>query len=285
MQKTARAAVFLDPGQPLEMRSFALREPRGQEMLVRVTFCTLCGSDLHTFTGRRQTPTPTILGHEIIGRIERFGPDAPRHDLLGQPLREGDRITWTLAASCGACFYCTRELPQKCERLFKYGYEQITDDHPLSGGLADYCLLAPGTGIIRLPETLPDAVACPANCATATVAAALRAGGGCQGQTVLIQGAGMLGLTACAMAKAGGAAALGPAHGEAHGGRRLALLHRMRRAFVERHGDRRLEVERARSRDREHAEPHPWSCPRPPHHAIRAPPHARHSRTGRAATP
>ena len=67
------------------------------------------------------------------------------------------------------------------------------------------CHLAPGTPILRVPDSLPDEVVCPANCATATVAAALRIAGGCQDQVVLIQGVGMLGLTACAMARCGGA--------------------------------------------------------------------------------
>jgi alcohol dehydrogenase len=89
--------------------------------------------------------------------------------------------------------------------LFKYGHEKISDRHPLSGGLADYCHLAAGTAICRVPSELSDAVACPANCATATVAAAMRYAGPCADRVVLIQGAGMLGLTAAAMAGRGGA--------------------------------------------------------------------------------
>jgi alcohol dehydrogenase len=59
--------------------------------------------------------------------------------------------------------------------------------------------------MVRLPEEVPDALAAPANCATATVAAALRCGGKIAGRTVLVLGAGQLGLTACAMAKSAGA--------------------------------------------------------------------------------
>ena len=117
----------------------------------------------------------------------------------------GQRITWTIAASCGGCFFCDDELPQKCEKLFKYGHEKITEAHPLSGGLAEYCLLAPGTGIVCLPAELSDEIACPANCATATIAAALRYAGPLKNRVVLLQGAGMLGLTACAMAREAGA--------------------------------------------------------------------------------
>jgi len=77
--------------------------------------------------------------------------------------------------------------------------------HPLSGGLADYCHLAPGTAVFRVPPELSDAVACPANCATATNAAAMRYAGPCAGRVVLVQGAGMLGLTTAAMAASAGA--------------------------------------------------------------------------------
>jgi alcohol dehydrogenase len=72
--------------------------------------------------------------------------------------------------------------------------------------MAEYCHLAAGTAIFRVPDHVPDAVASSANCATATVAAAMRTAGGCQGKTVLIQGAGLLGLTAAAMARVGNAA-------------------------------------------------------------------------------
>src|SRR5262245_62909547 len=208
MKIIGRAAVFTGPNQPFDVRRFPVPEPRGAEILVAVSCCTICGSDLHTYTGRRPAPAPGVLGHEIIGHILYGGPDAPRHDLLGRPLRNGDRITWTLAASCGACFFCTRALPQKCDCLFKYGHEPLAGPAPMNGGLASCCLLVPGTGIVRLPDALPDRVACPASCATATVAAALRTAGGCAGQVVLVQGAGMLGLTACAMARHGGAQAV-----------------------------------------------------------------------------
>jgi alcohol dehydrogenase len=199
------AAVFAAAGEPLDIRPLPLPELRPGEVLVRVTCCTVCGSDVHTYQGHRTTPVPTVLGHEILGTVAAIGPGEPVLDHEGRPLDIGDRVTWSIAASCGACFFCEHGIPQKCERLFKYGHERIRPEHQLSGGLAEYCHLAPGTAIIPVPEALPDVVACPANCATATVAGALRIGGGCDGAAVLIQGAGMLGLTACAMARSRGA--------------------------------------------------------------------------------
>lgn len=204
MSRQALAAVFAGPGQPMELRRLAVPDPTGAEILVRVIGCTLCGSDLHTFEGRRSTPTPTILGHEILGRVERFGPDASRMDLAGRPIREGDRVTWAVVASCGSCFTCLRTLPQKCEHMVKYGHERLAD-RP-RGGLAEFCVLAPGTAVVRIPDSIADETACPASCATATVAAGLRAAGSVRDRVVLVQGAGMLGLTACAMSAVAGAA-------------------------------------------------------------------------------
>jgi putative phosphonate catabolism associated alcohol dehydrogenase len=198
---TIRASVFVAPGRPLEMRSFSRPALKPGETLVQIACCTLCGSDLHTYLGNRQGPAPSILGHEALGRIVALGPGEPPRDYRGEFLSIGDRVSWSVVASCGACFFCRCELPQKCERLFKYGHESCCGDHPLSGGMAEFCHLAPGTSIHHVPADVPDVVASSANCATATVVAALRFAGSCRGKTVLIQGAGLLGLTAAAMAR------------------------------------------------------------------------------------
>ncbi|MCH2181075.1 MAG: zinc-binding dehydrogenase [Mariniblastus sp.] len=199
-----RGAVFVGPGQPLVMQDFDYPALAAEEALVEVLCCTLCGSDLHTIQGKREVAGPMILGHEVIGRLVETSGDLRAID--GGPLRPGDRISWGIAASCDDCFFCQSGLPQKCEKLFKYGHQTITSQAPLSGGLATHCHLVPGTRIIKVPDSLPDVVACPANCATATVVAAARIAGACEGKTVAIFGAGMLGLTAAALFRSRGAA-------------------------------------------------------------------------------
>lgn len=208
MITTSRAAVFCGHGKPLELREFMLPAPGPGEVLVRVTCSTICGSDVHTWAGRRQEPTPCILGHEIVGRIVEFGEAAPRRDLGGRPLAEGDRITWTLAASCGECFFCRHDLPQKCESLFKYGHARIEPGREFAGGFGEFCLLQPGTGIVRLPDELPDATAAATNCAVATAAAAIRLLRPLEGDVVAVVGCGVLGLYACALARHHGASAV-----------------------------------------------------------------------------
>lgn len=208
MSSTSLAAVFCgEPGR-VQLQSLPTPEPRGREILVRVESCTLCGSDLHSFEGRRKVPVPTILGHEIVGRIAAFGPEAERRDAGGQPLTLGDQVVWGLVAACGSCFYCQRDLPQKCERAVKYGHEAFRSGYELLGGLAEHCLLLPGTAIVRVPPDVPLNTISPCSCATATIAAALEPVDTLHDRVVCIAGAGLLGLTASGMARSRGAAAV-----------------------------------------------------------------------------
>jgi alcohol dehydrogenase len=197
------AAVFDGVANRLELRRFETPKPRSGDAIVRVLGCTLCGSDLHTVEGRRTVATPTVLGHEIVGEVVACGANFTGID--GVPLAIGERVTWAIVASCGTCFLCRRGLPQKCLHGVKYGHEALRPGRELLGGLAEYCLLVPGTAVVRVPADLDLGVACPASCATATIAAALDAAGEVRDRSVLVLGAGMLGLTACAMASAAGA--------------------------------------------------------------------------------
>lgn len=205
MKEFCQAAVFRSVGQPFELCDVAVPQLQPGQTLIRITCCTICGSDLHTWSGARSGAMPTILGHEIIGTVAALSQPVTLA-IDDCPLQLGDRVTWSVAASCGQCDRCHSQLPQKCHRLFKYGHELYAAGAELSGGLAEYCVLQPGTAVMHLPSELSDTVACPANCATATVAAAVRQAGCLNGKRVLVTGAGMLGLTTCAMAHNAGAA-------------------------------------------------------------------------------
>ncbi|XVV15058.1 zinc-binding dehydrogenase [Actinoplanes sp. CA-131856] len=193
MESEARYSRWDGVGRPFTVCTTPVpsRLERG-EVLIAVDLATVCGSDVHTVSGHRPSPAPGVLGHEQVGRVVAVGPDAPA--ALGQ------RVVWSVTASCGQCPRCRRGLTQKCLRLRKYGHEPWTTEHPLTGGFATHCLLMPGTAIVAVPDAVPDEVAAPAACATATVAAALRAAGPVEsGMRAMVSGAGMLGLTAVAM--------------------------------------------------------------------------------------
>lgn len=74
-------------------------------------------------------------------------------------VKPGDRITWTIADSCGHCLLCTAfGLPQKCDHLFKYGHAAVDDGTGLNGCYASHIVLwSSGTHIVRVPDELLDA--------------------------------------------------------------------------------------------------------------------------------
>lgn len=189
------------------MRITRLAVPRNMPpgaVLCRIRMSTICGSDLHTAAGRRIEPAPSILGHESVGDVVALGDGAAYWS--GAPLHLGDRVSWTIMASCGACAFCNRALPQKCVHLKKYGHLPLEVWPGLTGGYAEYIYLFPGTGVFPAPPDLDDTVVAPANCALATVVCAIETIGGITpGESVLICGAGLLGTYLAALAKEAGA--------------------------------------------------------------------------------
>ncbi|GAA5173412.1 alcohol dehydrogenase catalytic domain-containing protein [Pseudonocardia eucalypti] len=203
----ARYARWDGVGRPLTVITTRTSATPGVgEALVRVDLATICGSDLHTVLGRRPSPAPGVLGHEQVGTVLAVGPGEPPRCVDGSPVVPGMRVVWSVTVSCGSCARCGRGMPQKCLSLRKYGHQPLDPRRPLTGGFATHVVLLPGTAIVQVPSGLPDVVAAPAACATATVAAVLRAGRTeLAGARVLVTGAGMLGLTAVAMASLAGA--------------------------------------------------------------------------------
>jgi len=191
----ARLSVFQGVGQPFAFVAHPVGAAPGPgECLVQISLASVCGSDLHTVDGRRNGPTPVVLGHEGVGRVLAVG-SGRETGLVGR------RVTWTLADSCGVCRCCREwDLPQKCERLFKYGHAPFQDGTGLNGTYASHVLLRAGTTVRPLPVTVTDEMAVSANCALATMVGAVEGLGG-PGELAVIQGAGLLGLYGCALLK------------------------------------------------------------------------------------
>ncbi|MGK2883070.1 MAG: zinc-binding dehydrogenase [Mycobacterium sp.] len=183
-----RAAVWTGDG--IDVRRVDVPPLRDGETVVRIAMATVCGSDLHTVTGRRSAPCPSVLGHEAVGAVVATG--------AGAPVALGDRVVWGVTVACGRCSRCLSGRTAKCCSVRKVGHEPFNGDWPLSGGYAEHIVLPAGATFAVVPSRLPDAVAAPAACATATVMAALEAAGAIAGRRVLVCGAGMLGVTAVA---------------------------------------------------------------------------------------
>ena len=205
MTRTALAAVFVAPNQPFVMQEYPLESAGVGSILVRTTMGTICRSDIHSWQGSRHNPSPSILGHEIIGTIEEIG-DAIGPDLRGQALRVGDRVTWTEYFYCGECYYCSvLDTPQKCVNIRKYGHERSDVAPHFLGGFAEYTYILPRTGVVRIPDDMPDEEAAPVMCGVPTMVAATESVSIGIGDAVVIQGLGLLGLYGISIARARGA--------------------------------------------------------------------------------
>lgn len=193
--RLTRAAIWTGDG--LTVEQVAVPALRPDDTLVRVRLATVCGSDLHTVTGRRSGPCPSVLGHEAVGEVVVPG--------ARTGLAAGERVVWSVTVSCGQCVRCRAGRRAKCVSVRKVGHEHFDGDWPLSGAYAEHLVLPAGTTIVPVPTEVPDRVAAPAACATATALAALDAAGPLTGRRVLIYGAGMLGVTATAACVMSGA--------------------------------------------------------------------------------
>ena len=201
-----RVAVYEAPGRPFEIRLFPVRPPRCNEVLVKVRMSTICRSDIHSYLGHRPNPCPGLLGHEIIGTIVELGEDI-RADMRGEPLALGDRITWSeyFVPPGGSYIGDVLDLPQKSPGVDKYGHMAVTVEPHHHGGFGDYCYVLPQSWILRLPADLSDEEATPVNCGVATMVCVTERAEIGIGDTVVVQGLGLLGLYGAALAKGRGA--------------------------------------------------------------------------------
>jgi threonine dehydrogenase-like Zn-dependent dehydrogenase len=215
---TARAAVLDAFKQPLVVRDYPLpaRLETGAA-LVRTEMAGICGTDVHLWKGELPIKLPVILGHETVGRIERLGEGLER-DWSGQPLAVGDRVTWTSTTSCGRCYYCAeKHQPTRCPERRAYGIGYRADEPPhLLGGYADFHYLRPRANIFKLPVDVPNEAIIGAGCALITAIHGVERTGIDWQDTVVVQGAGPVGISALVVAKTAGASKVivigGPRH-------------------------------------------------------------------------
>ena len=208
MTLTGRAAVLTEPFK-FELREYPIPPVEPGGILLAVSACGVCGSDLHVWRGdvvRRNAmgePAGFIPGHEMTGRVHTLGQGVST-DHLGRPLKEGDRVIFSYYTPCHRCYHCIRGEFTDCPANFT-GRRSVEEYPYCSGGFADYYYLRPGTFVFKVGDDLPDETLTPVNCAMTTVMAALERSRMRTGDAVVIQGAGGLGLYATLYAREKGA--------------------------------------------------------------------------------
>jgi L-iditol 2-dehydrogenase len=190
-----KAIVYHAPG---DIRVEELPQPYcgPDEVLVKVDACAVCGTDLKTFKhGNPRIRPPLTMGHEFTGRVQEIGPQARGGFVIG------DRLVMATSVSCGQCFYCGRGWPNLCQNLAPMGFT-----YP--GGMAEYVVIPPRAlergHAVKTPADMPPedaALSEPLSCAVNSL-------GHCDlqpGDTVVVLGAGPLGLMNACVARGLGA--------------------------------------------------------------------------------
>jgi L-iditol 2-dehydrogenase len=187
-------ALVLTENKQLELLDRPRPVPGRGEVLVRVSACGICGSDVHGYDGSsgRRIP-PLVMGHEAAGVIAELGLGVDR-------FRLGDRVTFDSTIYCGECRFCKQGDVNLCDRREVLGVS--CGDYRRDGAFADY-VLVPERIVYRLPDAMPFAEAAMLEAVSvalhAVVVSELRGG-----ETALVIGAGMIGLLTLQAARAAG---------------------------------------------------------------------------------
>lgn len=172
-----RIAPFDMSDPPLRLADLPDPTPRGQEILIKVSACGVCHTELDEIEGRTPPASlPMVLGHQIVGRIEAKGADAKRFDI-------GERVGvgW-IHSACGRCGFCMQGRENLCAEFKATGRD-------LWGGYAEF-MVVPEDFAYRIPEMFTDTEAAPLLCAGAIGYRSLRLTGIRDGQNLGLTGFG-----------------------------------------------------------------------------------------------
>ncbi len=198
---TGKACVLVAPNQ-VETWDVPIVDPEPGGALVRIVVGGVCGSDVHITSGEAGVmPFPIVLGHEGVGRVEKLGPGTTT-DYAGVAVKPGDLIYWAAFALCHRCHSCTvlEETPCENSEFFEHA------EKPNWGSYADYAWLPNGHAFFRVPDNADVNAVIALGCALPTVLRGFdRCGPVGIGQSVVVQGAGPVGLAAVLVASLMGA--------------------------------------------------------------------------------
>jgi Zn-dependent alcohol dehydrogenase len=208
-----RAAVLYEPGQQLRVEEVDLAPPRAGEVRVRVAAAGVCHSDYHYMRGDLRGSLPAVLGHEGAGVVEEVGPGVTS-------VRPGDHVVLMWRTSCGRCEFCSRGRPALCKEdgpvrtsgRMPDGTSRLSRDgteirHFLGVSCFAEQTVCQERSLLPVPEDIPLPVAAVAGCAVMTgVGAVVNTARVEPGSTVLVVGAGGVGLCTVMGAVLAGAA-------------------------------------------------------------------------------
>jgi threonine dehydrogenase-like Zn-dependent dehydrogenase len=201
-----RVVVVKEYMKPFVIEEYEVPDPEPGAILLKITQAGICGSDLHTWRGDQVAaplpPNGRVMGHEGTGVVAKLGSDVTT-DSHGKPIKEGDRLMYAAIVPCNRCYQCLRGEHNWC--VNRAGAREAGVYPYFVGTYGDYYYIGPTQPVFAVPPELPDEILGWVNCAMGTVTEGLLRADAKEGDYVVIQGAGGLGLNAVAMAKDMGA--------------------------------------------------------------------------------
>lgn len=200
-----RAVVMPEPMKPMEVREFPDPALQPGEVLLETLCSEICGTDIHLHHGRLAgVPYPLIPGHVSVGRVLETAGEVL--DVDGRSVERDQIVTFLdVHETCGHCWFClVAQEATKCPSRKVYGITYGAADG-LFGGWSERIVLQAGVKIIPLPEGIDAADYMGTGCGLSTAFHAVERAGIRMGDTVVIQGAGPVGLSATFFARISGA--------------------------------------------------------------------------------
>lgn len=202
-ETTGRIAC-LDGPKAVEIDEHPLPDPDPNALLTEVVRANVCGSEIHIWRGGHPHVNDGPLGHEALCRVVERGENVGT-DYAGRPVEEGDLVVPAYFATCHSCPRCGGGEFRLCENAYEH-WSQSADVHPhFHGTFATHYYVYPDQFFFTVPEDVSEVAAASANCALSQVLGGLDAVDAGLGDTVVVQGAGGLGLNAVAVANERGA--------------------------------------------------------------------------------
>jgi threonine dehydrogenase-like Zn-dependent dehydrogenase len=187
-----------------EIQEYELPAVPGGAALLKVRRANVCGSDLHIHRYLNPALRDIVLGHEFVAEIAELG-DGLTVDSSGEPVAVGDRVVVVYFYTCLKCASCNRGDFNQCTNSVAGLASPPSVAPHFHGAFSTHYYLAPGQYFYKVPEEVSDAAVAGANCGLAQVMFAIDQIGVRRADTVVVQGAGGLGLYACAVARSSGA--------------------------------------------------------------------------------
>jgi D-arabinose 1-dehydrogenase-like Zn-dependent alcohol dehydrogenase len=198
--------AFIPRPHAIEFYQYEVPGPEPDGLVAEVTQTNVCGSEVHMWKGEIGGSGGVMPGHEMSGRILALGKGVTT-DWSGVPIKAGDRIAPVSYVVCNRCVNCVAGNQAACLNNVVRHTHPDQPPHFTATFATHYCV-SPGQHFYRIPDNVPDVIASSANCAMSIVYWALDKGGLGYGETLLVMGAGGLGLHAIAIARARGARAI-----------------------------------------------------------------------------